>query len=124
MKFITTPKIVVELAGVPVSCVDDLYAFLDNAAARQWRNELSCGGARRLVLDVDVAERAVAWLKAHGVEQEPKAPERDTERCQDPDCELRQWLDSPPPRGPSPIVPIKNGKHVHARPPRDPEIAS
>ena len=85
MQFKTSPKIVIDVAysattgGAPWTLMRDLIEYLsDEPAEKSWREG---GEGGRIVLDVNVAERAVAWLKAHGVEQESTAPERDTARA-------------------------------------------
>lgn len=70
--FFATPKI-------------EIFALLSEEERDELRQ--TCGGSLPAIahgvylLDVDVAERAVAWLKDHGVEQKSPEPERDTAKA-------------------------------------------
>lgn len=72
--FETIPKIKVRAEGLTPVLLDEFCATFDQGA--QWLNFGTCRCVA--LFDVDLAEKAVAWLKEHGVEQEPKAPKRDT----------------------------------------------
>lgn len=63
--FETLPKIKLRVEGLGPVMLDEFCVAFDSVA--HW---LVFGNGRCVaMLDVDEAERAVAWLKAHGVEQ-------------------------------------------------------
>lgn len=64
--FEAKPKILIVLSDMDDNILDDFDEAIGLDGA-QWVRRRSMSGS--VILDVDIAEKAVAWLKAHGVEQ-------------------------------------------------------
>ena len=77
--FETFAAIKIRIEGIELSKLAEFDEFLIKSAGASWWYRRTAGRGVVFV-DVELAERAVAWLKAHDVNQEP--PERDTtKRC-------------------------------------------
>lgn len=95
------PKVVLEIEGLSRTALDLLERSIQKWIGGTYPFGMRGIGengclATTIPLEVDVAEKAVAWLKDRDVEQEPKAPERDTakaigrcRRCGETDS--RRW---------------------------------